>query len=474
MTDETYDVIVVGGGPGGEACSVAVTKAGGTAAMVERDLVGGECPYWGCMPSKALLRPPQALAEAQRTPGALESLGSVLDLDAVLARRDEVVRGLDDSSHADRVAKHGVEIVRGDGRLDGERRVVVRMPDGSERTLQARRAVVIATGTRAAMPPIDGLAESNPWTNREATLVQDVPESLAVLGGGVIGVELAQAFSAFGAKVTVLEGSDRLIPREEPEASALVREALERTGVTVRCGHSVTRVERDGDDAPFTIHLEEGEPVTAERLLVAVGRTGNIEGLGLESVGVEPARGQTVTTTDCMRVGEHDWLYAVGDITGRAQLTHSAVYQAKVAARNAMGVETHCVEDEYAAPRVVFTEPNVCGIGHTTASAEAAGLRVRTYDRDPQRVAAGSFYGRGTEGFARLVVSEDDGCILGATFVGSDIAELLHSATIAIIGRVPLERLRHCVPAFPTRSEVWSRFVDAMDADERERVPSPS
>ena len=212
--------------------------------------------------------------------------------------------------------------------------------------------------------------------------------------------------------------------------------------------------------------FETGDDVVADEVLVATGRAVNVEELGLESVGVEPGRGGAIDTTDCMQVPGREWLYVVGDANGRAQLTHTAVYQAKVAARNALGLETHCVEDNVAAPRVVYTEPNLCAVGHTLASAQEAGLRVRAFDRDPQRVAAGSFYARGTEGFARFVVDLDTGCIVGATFVGADIAELLHSATIAIVGCVPLERLRHCVAPFPTRSEVWTRMVELMEQDE--------
>ncbi len=465
MTDAgEFDVVVVGGGPGGEAAAAACARLGAKVAMVERDLVGGECPYWGCMPSKALLRPGQAVAEALRLPGAAEMLTGSFDVDSALARRDEVVRRLDDTSHADRITKHGIEIVRGHGRLDGERRVRVEFVDGTTCTLVARRSVILAPGSRAAMPPIDGLVDAKPWTNREATLVKQMPRRLAIIGGGVIAVELAQAFASFGSDVTIIEAADRLLLREEPEAAKLVTDALRRVGVTVRCGSTTTKVTR-GDDG-VRLEFEAGDDVVADELIVATGRAVNVEELGLESIGVEPGRGGVLQTTDCMQSPDHDWLFIIGDANGRAQLTHTAVYQAKVAARNALGLETHCVEDHVAAPRVVYTEPNLCAVGHTLESAREAGLRVRAFDRDPQRVAAGSFYGRGTEGFCRFVVDLDSGCIVGATFVGADIAELLHSATIAIVGCVPLERLRHCVAPFPTRSEVWTRMVELMERDE--------
>jgi dihydrolipoamide dehydrogenase len=461
---DEFDVIVVGGGPGGEAASAACARAGARVAMVERDLVGGECPYWGCMPSKALLRPAQAVAEAERLPGAAEMLTGPFDVDSALARRDEVVRHLDDSSHAERIERHDIEIVRGHGRLDGERRVVVEHVDGERRELVASKAVILAPGSRAAMPPIPGLAQARPWTNREATLAKTMPRSIAIIGGGVIAVELAQAFASFGSDVTIIEAAERLLAREEPAAAQLVTDALRRVGVTVRCGTKTTSVERDEDDL-VRLRFESGDEVVADEVLVATGRAVNVEELGLETVGVEPGRGGVLETTDCMQSPQHQWLFVVGDANGRAQLTHTAVYQARVAARNALGIETHCVEDNVAAPRVVYTEPNLCAVGHTLASAQEAGLRVKAFDRDPQRVAAGSFYGRGTEGMARFVVDLDSGCIVGATFVGADIAELLHSATIAIVGRVPLERLRHCVAPFPTRSEVWSRMVEVMERE---------
>jgi dihydrolipoamide dehydrogenase len=432
--------------------------------MIERDKVGGECPYWGCMPSKALLRPGQAVAEVERLPGAAEMLTGPFDVDAALARRDEVVRHLDDTSHSERIEKRGVEIVRGHGRLDGERRVVVELNDGGTRTLVASKGVIIAPGSRAAMPPIDGLVDAGVWTNREATLADHAPPRLAVIGGGVIAVELAQAFASFGSQVTIVEAAERILAREEPEASRLVRDALVRMGISVRCGVRVQRVERVGDGTARLI-VEDGPDVEADEVLVATGRVANVEELGLETLGIEPGRAGMIETTDCMQVSDFDWLFCVGDANGRAQFTHTAVYQAKVAARNALGLETHCVEDEFAAPRVVYTEPNLCAVGYTLASAEEAGLRVRAFDRDPQQVAGGSFYGRGTEGLARIVVDLDRACIVGATFVGSDIAELLHSATIAIIGQVPLARLIHCVAPFPTRSEVWTRLVELMDRD---------
>lgn len=469
MTDSTYDLIVVGAGPGGEACAAYAAREGASVVLVERDLVGGECPYWGCMPAKSLLRPAQAVAEADRIPGAAQMLTGAFDVDAALARRDDVVDHFEDERHAARMEGNDVTIVRGHGRLSDERVVEVEQVDGTTRTLRATKAVVLAPGSRGSMPPIDGLVEAKPWTNREATAIKVVPPRLAIIGGGVIAVELAQAYASFGCDVTILEASDRILLREEPEAAALVDAALRRMGVDVRCGTDVVGVRREDGIVRVSLDGEERD-VRAEELLVATGRTANVEDLGLDTVGVEPGRAGMVEVTDCMQVPGTEWLFVVGDANGRAQMTHTAAYQAKVAARNALGMETHCVEDHVAAPRVVYTEPNLCAVGHTRASAEEAGLRVRAFDRDPQRVAAGSFYGRGTEGFARFVVDLDSRLLVGATIVGTDISEILHSATIAIIGEVPLERLRHCVAPFPTRSEVWTRFIEMVDRDGDLRV----
>ncbi len=468
-----FDIVIVGGGPGGEAAAAHAAKAGGSVVLVERDLVGGECPYWGCMPSKALLRPGQVVAEAERHPGAAQMLTGPFDVDAALARRDEVVRHLDDSSHTQRIERRGVQVVRGHGRLAGERRVVVDLNEGGSHELVARRAVILAPGSRASMPPIPGLVDARPWTNREATLATQVPRRLAVIGGGVIAVELAQAFRSYGSDVTIIEALDRVIAREEPEASRIVTEALRANRITVLCDSKVEGVRRD-DDGAVRISIAGANDVVADEVLVATGRTVNSEDLGLDTVGVEPGRGGVLEVTSCMMVDGCEWLFVVGDANGRAQLTHTAVYQAKVAARNALGLETHCVEDELAAPRVVFTEPNVCAVGHTLETALAAGIAAQAFDRDPQRVAAGSFYGRGAEGFARLVVDVQSQCIVGATFVGADIAELLHSATIAIIGQVPVERLRHCVAPFPTRSEVWTKLVELLEFDVEGVEPAPA
>ncbi|MCZ4496798.1 MAG: hypothetical protein JWM25_1381, partial [Thermoleophilia bacterium] len=339
MHELEFDIVVIGGGPGGEATAVHAARAGRRVALVERDLVGGECPYWGCMPSKALLRPPQAISETLRTPGAAAAVTGALDIDAVLARRDEIVAELDDTRHAERLTDRGITLLRGHGRLDGERTVTVEDVDGTTTRVRATDAVVLATGSRAAMPQIEGLVAAHPWTNREATLVADIPSSLAIIGGGIISVELAQAYAAYGCDVTILEQADRLLANEEPDAAQLIDDALQRTGVRVITGTAISRVRRD-EDGSVHVHCED-QTVEAAELLVATGRQGNVEDLGLATVGVTADERGVIEVCDCMYVADLPWLFVVGDLNGRAQLTHAAAYQARVAARNAAGLETH-------------------------------------------------------------------------------------------------------------------------------------
>ncbi len=454
-----FDVIVLGAGPAGEVCAGRLGASGVSVALIERDLVGGECSYYACMPSKALLRPAQALAEARRVPGAAEAARAKLDIAAVLDRRDEVVHELDDSSQLPWLEQHEVTLVRGHGTLVGEREVRV-----GEELLRARRAVVLATGSGAAIPPIPGLREAEPWTNREVTTASAIPASLLILGGGVVGVEMAQAYASLGARVTVVEAGPRLIAGEEEFASELVREALERAGVQVALGVKAVAVERDISDGvrgPVTLKLEDGRSFTGDELLAAVGRRPHTDELGLESLGLEP--GRPVEVDETLRVAGRDWLYVVGDANGRVLLTHMGKYQARLAADHILGRTDRDLalrSDGRSSPRTIFTEPQVAAVGHTLAGARAAGLNVRAVDVGVEANAGGSFVGKDAPGTARIVVDEDRGVIVGATFTGVEVAESLHAATIALIGEVPLERLWHAVPCFPTRSEVWLNLLE--------------
>ncbi len=459
MSEREFDVVVLGSGPAGEVCAGRLGEAGLEVAVVEPHLIGGECSFYACMPSKALLRPGELLAEVRRIPGVREAVTGDLDVQAVLDRRDEIIHDLDDSNQVPWLESRGVTVVRAPGRLDGERRV-----QAGDDTLVARKAVVVATGTAPLIPPIDGLREAEPWTNREATTAKKVPERLAILGGGVVGVEMAEAYSSLGAHVTLIERGDRLIPREEPFASEHVEQSLREQGVDVQLGVSATGVKAERGEV--TLELDSGGPVRADELLVAIGRRHNTDELGLETVGLEP--GKPIEVDDSMRANgsASEWLYAIGDVNGRALLTHMGKYQARIAADVILGYGAECLPttaDGSRSPRVIFTDPHVAAVGYTLDAAERDGLNVRAVDVSTQGNAGASFYGRDdARGTTRVVVDDDRNTIVGATFTGPEVAEFLHAATIAVVGEVPLDRLFHAVPAFPTRSEVWLYLLEAL------------
>lgn len=456
MDPQVFDVIVIGAGPAGEALAGRLGQRGHRVAVVESELVGGECSYYACMPSKALVRPAQALAEARRVPGAAEAITGDLDVEAALARRDEVVHNLDDSSQLPWLESRGVTLVRGHGRLDGERRVIV-----GEQIYEARLAVVIAVGSAAALPPIPGLAESEPWTNREATTAKAIPERLLVLGGGVVGVEMADAFTSFGSRVTVIEADQRLIPREEPFAADELRAALAERGVDIRLGVRAERVARE--DGVVRVTLADATSVEGDEILVGVGRRPRTDDLGLETVGLEP--GRPVEVDDRLRAAGHPWLYAIGDANGRSLLTHVGKYQAHVVSDLIDGRRTGGIHDDAPPPRVIFTEPQIAAVGLSLDAATEQGRDARAYDVPTSGTAGASFHGRDAPGTSRIVVDEERGVIVGATFVGPDVAEWLQAATIAIVGEVAIERLWDAIPAFPTRSEIWLKLLERRETD---------
>ncbi len=455
--DREFDTIVVGAGPAGEIAAGRVAERGGkSVALVEGRLIGGECSFYACMPSKALLRPMEALDEVRRIPGAAEAVTGSLDVPAILARRDEVIHDLDDSGQLPWLEERGIELFRGWGRLDGERRVRV-----GDDLLVARDAVVLGVGTAAAFPPIPGLAEVGAWSNRELTTAKEVPRRLLVLGGGVVGVEMAQAWSWLGSDVTLLEAAERLVAQEEPLASEAVQAGLEDAGVRVELGVKATSVSRQGDEV--TVELDDGRTFTADRLLVAVGRRPLTDELGLETIGLEP--GGYVVVDDHLRVEDLPWLYAVGDVNGRSLLTHSGKYQARIAADVILGEEAVAWADLERVPRVIFTEPEVAAVGLTVEKAEEQDIEVHVIDLDTSRTAGGSFYGRGAEGATRFVVDVAREILLGVTFVGVDIQDYVQAATFAVVAEVPLSMLAHGIAAFPTRSEVWLKFIEAYEKD---------
>ena len=452
MTDRSFDVVIIGAGPAGEVSAGRLADGGLEVVIVEQHLVGGECSFYACMPSKALLRPGQVLAEARRVPGAAEAVTGELDVERVFERRDAAAHHFSDAEQLPWIEERGIALIRGHGRLASERVVQV-----GDETLTARRAVIIATGTKAAIPPIPGLREARPWTNREATTAHEAPDSLIVLGAGTSGIELADAYASLGTEVTVIEAAPRILGREEPFAGEQVSAALADRGVAVRVGTKATAVRRA--DGRVTVEVEDGSSVSADEILVAVGRQPHTDDLGVDTLGLEP--GKAIEVDDTLRVPGHDWLYAIGDVNGRVLLTHMGKYQGRLAADRILGRELPLRSDGPLSPRVTFTEPQVAAVGHTLASAKEAGIDARAVDVPTGGNPGGSFVGKGAPGTARIVVDDQRRVIVGATFTGVEVAEAIHAATIAVIAEVSLDDLWHAVPCFPTRSELWLKLLEA-------------
>jgi pyruvate/2-oxoglutarate dehydrogenase complex dihydrolipoamide dehydrogenase (E3) component len=471
-----FDVVVIGAGAVGENVADRVVQGGLTAVLVEAELVGGECSYWACMPSKALLRPGTALHGAQASPGAKEAVTRTLNAAAVLNRRDSLTSNWQDDGQVKWVEDTGIELLRGHAWLTAPGSVEVAGLDGNSYQLQARHAVVLATGSAPNTPPVEGLEDVQVWGTREATSAKEVPPRLAVLGGGVAGTELAQAYARLGSKVTLVARSG-LLGNFPPEAARLVAAGLRADGVEIRLNTAAESISQN-DDGTLRLHLGNGSSVTAEKVLVATGRHPALEGLGLESVGFEPDEsGHLVLKTDNSGLvngapGEEPWLYAVGDAAGKNLYTHQGKYEARatgdaIAAR-AKGELSGTARDwsrfaqtanEHAVPSVVFTDPELAAVGRTLETAQQEGYNASSVEL-PIQVAGSSLHSENYEGWAQLVVDEDRRVLLGATFCGPDVAELLHAATIAVVGEVPLERLWHAVPSYPTISEVWLRLLE--------------
>jgi dihydrolipoamide dehydrogenase len=467
--EDTYDVVVIGAGPVGENAADRAVRGGLTACIVEERLVGGECSFWACIPSKALLRPVHAAAAARRVRGVRGDPRA--DAKEVFARRDYFTSGGDDAGQVSWLEGVPVALFRGHGRLAGERRVEVVSADGGTRTLTARQAVVLAVGTSPAVPPIEGLRAAGPWTNHDATTASYVPDRLVVLGGGVVAAEMAALYAGIGSRVTMVVRGDRLLVRYEPFVGELLTDALRKDGVDVRLGATAESVTRNGGGS-VTVRMNGGghaDTIEGDEVLAALGRKPATSDLGVDSVGLAP--GEYVDVDDSLRATgvPGGWLYAVGDVNGRALLTHMGKYQgricgdviaARAAGRPDDGPQLRAWADHRAVPQVVFTDPEVCAVGPTVDQARDSGLRVRAVDYELGSVSGASLHADGYAGRARLVVDEDRRVIVGATFVGQDTADLLHSATVAVVGEVPLDRLWHAVPSFPTMSEVWLRLLE--------------
>jgi pyruvate/2-oxoglutarate dehydrogenase complex dihydrolipoamide dehydrogenase (E3) component len=478
----TWDVVVVGGGPPGEnAAQYAIRGSSRTAVIVEAELLGGECSYWACMPSKALLRPVEVLDVARALPGVAASVTGGVDVEAALARRDEFTHHHDDSGQVEWARGVGIDVVRGWGRLAGEKTVEVTAADGETRVLEAREAVVIATGSDAAVPPIRGLREAEPWTSRDATNLREVPRRVAVIGGGVVACESSSWLRGLGAEeVTLIERGPSLLAQHEPFVGTLMADQFTKLGITVLVDTEAESVDRPAarDTGVGRIH---GGPVTVaaggstfevDEIVVAAGRTPRSADIGLERVAIDvgPSHGYLVTDDHMAVIGGRDWLYAVGDVCGRALLTHMGKYQARIAGdviaaraegRPIEGRRYRDVADHGKIPAVVFTDPQVASVGLTERAAREQGIDVQALEYDIAAVRGAAVLRDDYTGWAKLVVDRATDTLVGATFVGSDVAELLHSATTAIVGQVELETLWHAVPSYPTVSEVWLRLLES-------------
>ncbi|MFG2562845.1 dihydrolipoyl dehydrogenase family protein [Streptomyces sp. NPDC048496] len=472
----TYDVIVLGAGPVGQNIADRARAGGLSVTVVERELVGGECSYWACVPSKALLRPVIAVADARRVDGARQAVTGRLDTDRVFARRNRYVTDWDDSGQARWMKSIGADLFRGHGRIDGPRRVTVTRDDGARQTLTAQHAVAIATGSRPVLPDIPGIGQARPWTNRHGTDSSTAPARLAVVGGGGVGVEMATLWQGLGSQVTLLVRR-ALLPRMEPFVGELLERSLTEAGVDVRIGVQVTALRRPDPTGPVTLTLDDGSELEADEVMFATGRAPHTDDIGLDTVGLAPGSWPDVDTTCLVEGVDGEWLYALGDVNHRALLTHQGKYQARtagdaIAARaagrpldDAPWGDHATTADQHAVPQVFFTDPEAAAVGLNAEQAARAGYRAKTVDVDFNAAQGANLYADGYQGHARMVVDLDRDVLLGVTFVGPGVSELLHSATVAVTGEVPLKRLRHAVACFPTVSEIWLFLLAAYQRD---------
>lgn len=435
----SVDVAVIGLGPGGEHVAGRLASAGLEVVAVEDRLVGGECPYWGCIPSKAMIRSADALAEARRMPGLSGAVDAQPDWSIVAGRVREVTAAWDDSTAVKRLEDTGCRVIHGVGTITGPGRVEV---DGE--AYEARRAIVLNPGTSPSTPPIDGLADVPYWTSRDAIEAQRLPASLLVLGGGAVGVELAQVFARFGSRVTVIEAAPCLLALEEPEAGRLLSDVFGHEGIGVRSNAKAESVAHDG--AAFTVTLGSGDTLTGEALLIATGRNARLRDLGLDSVGVDVS-GRYLDVDDHMRLADGIW--AIGDATGKGAFTHVSMYQAAIATRDILG-EDGPGADYRALPRVTFTDPEVGAVGMTEQQAREAGLRVRTGCADLPSSSRGYVHAEGNDGFIKVVEDVDRGVLVGATSTGPYGGEILGALAVAVRAEVPVATLRHSMWAYPT------------------------
>jgi pyruvate/2-oxoglutarate dehydrogenase complex dihydrolipoamide dehydrogenase (E3) component len=445
---QDVDVVVIGLGPGGELAAGLLADAGLDVVGVEARLVGGECPYWACVPTKMMIRASDALAEARRVRELAGSAQVQPDWAPVAARiRRDATDDWDDAVAVQRLEDQGARVVHGRGRITAPGEVTVTTGDGAEQSYRARRGILLNPGTEPSVPPVDGLADTPYWTNREAVEARVVPQSLVVLGGGPVGCEFAQVFARFGAAVTVVEMTPRLLPGDEPEAGALLATVFEREGITVRADATVKRVTHDGGtpDGAFALHLD-GEVISAARLLVAAGRRTDLAALGVGAAGIDED-GRGIDVDERMRAADGVW--AIGDVTGHGAFTHTSMYQGRIAAADILGDQVEPA-DYRAVPRVTFTEPEIGAVGLPEAAARDAGLRVRVGVTQLPSSARGWIHKVGNDGFVKLVEDADRGVLVGATSAGPTGGEVLGALAVAVHAEVPTERLTRMIYAYPT------------------------
>jgi pyruvate/2-oxoglutarate dehydrogenase complex dihydrolipoamide dehydrogenase (E3) component len=442
----TVDAVVLGLGPGGEIVASQLAKAGLSVVGIEAALVGGECPFWACVPSKMMLRAAELVAEARRVPQLAGRSTVAPDWAPVATRiRDDATDDWNDSAAAERLEETGCTIVRGRGRLVAPDTVEVDVEDSTDRRrFRVSRALVIATGTRPGVPPIEGLADTPYWTNHEATETDRLPASIIVLGGGPVGAELAQVYARFGSDVTLVEAADRLLSQEEPEAGDIMRDVFARDGIDVITGASATSVSHDGES--FTV-IVEGRTLTAERLLVATGRDTRLDDIGaVDALGIDP-EATSLPVDDHLRVAEGVW--AVGDVTGRGAFTHVALHQAKIVLADILGDQLTRSADA-AVPRVTFTDPEVGSVGLTAAAAADADIDVMVGRTSVSSTARGWMHGPGNDGFIQLVADRERNVLVGATAMGPSGGEVLGMLALAVHAEIPLDQLRTMMYAYPT------------------------
>jgi pyruvate/2-oxoglutarate dehydrogenase complex dihydrolipoamide dehydrogenase (E3) component len=453
VSEHEVDVVVIGMGPGGEYAAGHLAEAGLAVAGVEARLVGGECPYWGCVPSKMMIRAADLLAEGRRIPRLAGASTVRPDWAPVAGRIMEATDNWDDTAAVDRFTGQGGRLFRGQGRITGPGRVAV-----GDDVLRARRGIVIATGSAPAIPPIPGLAGTPYWTNREAIEATRVPESLIVLGGGAIGAELAQVFSRFGATVTVVEALGQLVPFEEPEAGTLLAQVFSREGIGVRTGAAAARVAHRGGDGRFAVALADGAELTATTLLVATGRRADLAAVGTGAVGIDEAQ-RSVPVDDHMRAAPGVW--ALGDVTGKGAFTHMSVYQAAIVVADILGREHHAAE-YHAVPRVTFTDPEIGSVGLTETEAIQQGMKVRVGMAELPASARGWIHKAGNDGLIKLVEDAGRGVLAGATSAGPWGGEVLGLLALAVHAAVPTRRLREMIYAYPTFHRAVSDALDDL------------